>query len=176
MTSLYVLRHFRTYNNVNKVISGANPSIPILGTFPIECSIDFDRIYCSSALRCIQTLDEYLRVRNVSDVIYTNAILERNLGNLEGMPRNEASTLYPNLFCGSQYNVFRTPPNGESFQAFYDRVFTFWQELQNEDSGQILVCSHNQFLKMLYFITSNKLVTVEEWNALSFRNGVICKL
>lgn len=34
----------------------------------------------------------------------------------------------------------------------------------------------NQFLKMLYFINYNKHVTTEEWNALSFRNGIIARI
>lgn len=176
MISLYALRHFKTDNNVKNVISGSNPSIPIIESSPIACEIEFDKIYCSSALRCIQTLDEYLGVKSVSNIIYTDRILERDLGDLEGTPRKEAAKLYPTLFCGPHFNVFQTPPNGESFLLFHNRVLSFWQNLQERDNGDILVCSHNQFLKMLYFINYNKHVTTEEWNALSFRNGIIARI
>ena len=82
----------------------------------------------------------------------------------------------PTFSMETDYQFFSTPPNGESFSAFYNRILEIKKICYKYESKNILVCSHNQTLKMLYFILTEKEITQNAWEALSFPYGKITQL
>ena len=173
---VFVLRHFKTEHNISGKINGRSLNLPVLETFPIICDDQFDNIICSQAVRCKQTIDQYLIYHDTSEVLYTSEILERDMGIFEGQYRSEMKNKYPELFFENKFDVFATPPSGESYEVFYQRVVHFWKKYSCELDGSLLICSHNQFLKMLSFVISGKELTNKEWNSLSFPYGQIVRI
>lgn len=173
---IYFLRHFKTLNNLNNVISGRSTSPTIATDFILPTNTIFHKIYCSPAERCRTTMNALPNnILDNADIIFDERLLERNLGNLEGMPRNNAIKSYPFLFSKNKLDVFSTPPNGESYEVFSQRLHQFYNDticnMQNRQN--ILICSHNQTLKMLYHILTKSDITSVSWRNLSFDNGVI---
>lgn len=173
---IFFLRHLCTRYNVNDILTGRSNDIPIYEMKEIKVDQDMDIVYCSTALRCMETLNIFLRMHKSTKIIYTDRILERNLGILEGKPRKEMILRYPSLFTEGKFSVFATPPNGESFVSFQDRVKKFYEQEICKNNGNILICSHNQFLKMLYFIIKNNAITEKDWRLCSFPQGEIIKI
>ena len=108
---IFFLRHFETKNNVNGILNGQSLEEPISAGHCIEKCLPFDIIYCSTALRCRQTV-EWIEGHN--KIFFSEQLLERNLGLLEGHSRIEMQKQYPELFDKNRLNVFATPPEGES--------------------------------------------------------------
>lgn len=54
---IFFLRHFETKNNVNGILNGQSLEEPISAGHCIEKCFPFDIIYCSTALRCRQTVE-----------------------------------------------------------------------------------------------------------------------
>lgn len=54
---IFFLRHFETKNNVNGILNGQSLEEPIFAGHCIEKCFPFDIIYCSTALRCRQTVE-----------------------------------------------------------------------------------------------------------------------
>lgn len=159
--NIFFLRHLKTSNNDLCIISGQSDS-EIIDTN--RCFIDisrFDKIYCSPSLRCVKTI-ELLGKQSytISRIVYDKRLLERNMGNLEGVKKEEAKKKYPELFKEGAFNVFKTPPQGESYECFNKRITDFYNEYLCENkSNNILVCSHNQTLKLLRLLILERCLT-----------------
>lgn len=176
LVNLYALRHLRTNFNSLGIICGASPSIPIAEIHSIKCEEKFETVYCSNALRCKQTLSIFLESNEVDAVIYSSSIEERNMGDFEKKKRSELIAQYPDFFVGAKFDVFRTPPNGETYEMFYSRASEFLCLLQKMHNGNVLICSHNQFLKMLHFLIYNPSFSISEWSEFNYPNGVVVRL
>ena len=159
---LFFLRHLQTEHNVNVCINGQSVGLPVLEIRSIIGARNVDTVYCSPALRCRQTMACFLKTNIVQTVVYSNMLLERDMGILEGEKRDIAAVHYPELFERKQFHIFKTPPSGESFSDFMQRVRDFYTNYLETASGDVLICSHNQFLKALYFtlLHLNKLLSV----------------
>lgn len=167
------LRHFETQLNAEKRICGRSLEEPVLISPDIFSDIPVDIACCSPAVRCVQTLDALLRHTQIPAVYYDSALVERDMGVMEGEFRSDMTAVFPELFSGGKFRLFETPPSGESFEAFHERARTFWERMIEMQNGTLLVCSHNQFLKMLYLIVQNLPVTESEWKKHSFQHGVV---
>lgn len=174
--NLYFLRHLQTQNNVAGIINGRNMGLPVLAFQNIIGTKDMDIIYCSTALRCRQTIKCFIKTNHASAIVHSDLLLERDMGRLEGMKRRDAIAEYPNLFTEGRFHVTDTPPDGESFIAFQKRAQTFCQNFIKKTKGNILVCSHNQFLKMLYFSFFQIPVTEESWKVKTFPFGQVVSI
>lgn len=175
MKNYFFLRHFETRSNHDYRLSGCEIGIPVLETHPISCEVAIDAIFCSTALRCRQTASVFLASHPVQNVFYSNLLLERNLGLLQGKLRTEAVKEYPNIFEGNQLNVLATPPNGEDYVTFSQRAVEAknWIEQNSNNFCNILICSHNQFLKMLFILLNGKTISEVDWHSITFPFGEI---
>ena len=165
------LRHAKTRYNQEKRISGRSMELPIVETDEIVCDIPIDCVFCSPAVRCRQTLDLFLKQHTVEWVCFDQNLLERNMGIMEGELRCDMVEMYPHLFQKQKFRLHETPPMGESFRDFHERVVRFWEQVRDTYTGTVLVCAHNQVLKMLYFVIQGVLPTESEWFERSFSTG-----
>lgn len=153
---LYVLRHCKTLFNAENIVSGQADS-PL-----IDCSVDYSilskeghlksYLLISSPLnRCILT-EKILRSQSKLPIsaFIDSRIIERNMGLLEGKKRCDLVKEYPDYFFNGHFKGYMTPPMGESYDDFRFRIASFasfMEKLLLEHN--IIVCSHNQALRML---------------------------
>ena len=174
---IFLLRHLKTYNNNFGCISGQTDS-PILNENNIIENSNImkyiDIIYSSPSKRCLDTL-QYIPDLHMEPII-DNRLLERNMGDFEGCPRSALYHQYPDLFLNSngkiQFRFELTPPNGDSYSDFSKRISSFCEEVMpfNEECN-ILICSHNQTLKMIYFVLAGIHPSKKDWGKITFPNG-----
>ncbi len=93
----------------------------------------FDTVYCSPALRCVQTLKSLLPEARP---ILVDDLWEQDFGDWEGVPYSEL----PNIGAmdGADLSAF-SPPNGESFDDLCARVQPV---LNRAKPGRALVMAH----------------------------------
>ena len=175
IADLLFLRHLRTNNNLENIINGHSLSIPIIERRPICWDFPVNEVVSSPATRCLQTTECFSQPAPYS-FTSLGLLLERDMGLLEGMRRREAVIKYPDLFHGDRFKITATPPDGESFSDFIQRVNASWEYLQSHCNDTVLICSHNQFLKALYFIIHKIGFTQDAWEQLSFPFGAIQKI
>lgn len=176
---IYFLRHQKTFNNKFEVISGQTDSPILLEDIYVEKDFitkGIEIIYTSPSKRCLDTL-KYIPNLTVTPRIDTR-LLERNMGDFENGSRKELYEKYPEYFRIINNKIlFRfqcTPPNGELFSEFKERVDSFCREMIFPDKRQnIMICSHNQTLKMIYFILKGEQPSEKIWEKVCFPNGEI---
>lgn len=174
-TSLFFLRHLKTNLNKNGVISGIQDSEVLPGQQIIELSSTkemFDAILCSPLKRCRSTISLIADERKLS-IKYLDELAERNMGILEGLNKTEAQIRYPLLFCGNKIDVSADIPDGESIYGVQQRLKAIVAYIKSNPDENILICSHNQTLKILYFLLHEMPVTNDAWQCLNFPNGVL---
>ena len=172
-SQIYFLRHFLTENNKNNIISGQSDSSICINKYDVYEKKMFDYVFCSPSLRCKETINTVSKLGiEWKQIEYDERLYERNMGDLEGTRRDYASKKYPDLFRNRKFIVQCTPPNGETFFDFYERLYSFYSDIIDRKlRGNILICSHNQSLKMLYYIIFDMKITQQSWETLKFSNG-----
>ena len=176
--AIYFLRHVKTQNNIEKILTGRCESeiLPNQEILYFNPNLHFDKVYCSSSKRCKDTLD-LMPKEFFGDVYYTDILLERSIGILEGMKRENAIEKYPQLFVEKRIGTNFLIPDGESIEEVKMRVDCLVQEmLRNRDNTNYLICSHNQTLKVIYSVINNIDITDEYWRNTDFPNGTIVKV
>ncbi len=160
---LYVLRHCKTLFNEEKLISGQS-DCPLIN-YSVDYSIlnkkDYRNSYIliSSPLsRCVLT-GKILQSRSNLQIssFVDSRIIERNMGILEGKKRCDLIKEYPNFFFNGKFKDYMTPPMGENYYDFRFRITSFafsMEKLLSEHN--VIVCSHNQALRMLTAIINGK--------------------
>lgn len=176
---IYLLRHQATYNNELGLISGQADSSILRETIckgNVDIIKNIEVVYSSPSQRCIDTLRlvPELKVLPIID----KRLQERNMGDFENGSRQNLSQEFPAFFRNIDGQIcFRfelTPPNGESFLEFKERIDSFClEEIIPRQECNILICSHNQAIKMMYFVLKGILPTKETWNRINFPNGEI---
>lgn len=175
--SIFLLRHIKTAYNENRVITGALdvdvlPNQSIFGENPIPI---FDRILCSPLGRCRKTL-ALLPLESRQNITFVDALSERSLGRLEGMEKENAFVLYPELFRGEKIDIHAAIPGGESIDDVKNRLCVEVIPLLNKKNENILICSHNQTLKVLYALLHQLPITNSFWESTNFENGRIYRI
>lgn len=176
--AIYLLRHAKTANNTKHIISGRSD----IGTLPdinveINGSKFFEYIYCSTAKRCKDTVAMLKRNAYNGEIFFLEELQERCVGILEGMEKKVALELYPNLFYGNKLSVTAQVDGGETIQNVRDRVEWVVQEvLIKGANNDVLICSHNQTLKVIYAMIENIEITDQYWVNTNFMNGIIVKV
>lgn len=152
---LYFTRHGKTEWNKEMRFQGMNGDSPLLpesfmeiealGEFLSE--IPFEKIYSSPLTRAEKTATGIsAKLVKRADIIYSDALKELGLGELEGEKISVGREKYPEEMWAlrnepSQYNPKSF--NGESFQEMIDRSVSFVKEkLSETESGPLLFVSH----------------------------------
>ena len=186
MVEIYLLRHAQTIWG-ETILSGSITTVPLseegvhrakaLGELLKQKDFHVDQIYCSTALRTRQTLDE-VRASGVWDktpVDYSNQLLEVSLGDWEGCPRSAVITKEIQSQMDEKGPLY-LPPNGESQQAASDRIMGFITKeiIAKCTDGKFLIVGHaNLFSCLIYKILDFRPNMI---NKLGFSNLSLTKL
>lgn len=122
--------------------------------------VHFSAIYCSDLLRCRQTLS-YVRPdpKDLNEVIYDSRLREMNFGEWEGKT-------YEMLKHLSQYTSWidhpqdYTPPEGESWGQFHDRVFEIYTQLREKSRQLQSDCHREQEEPKLLIVTHGGVISM----------------
>lgn len=160
---LYVLRHCKTFFNERNIVSG-QMDCPLTDSF-IDYSILNNGnsckpyiLICSPLSRSILTGKMLQTQSKLQMSTFTDSrILERNMGIFEGKKRSQLVKEYPDYFINGHFIYYMTPPGGESYQKFKYRVLSFASFIEGMLlECNVVICSHNQTLRMLTAIMSRK--------------------
>lgn len=159
MLTLYLIRHGQTEWNLEHRMQGSlNSDLTDLGKSQAEklstslSALNFDRIYCSTATRAIQTAELVFPNQKLA---LSEDLREIGMGTWEGQTYDQIAATDPQAW----YNFFNAPfdyqpsANGESFKGLENRLRHFLEvENLSEKSGRIAIVSHRITLRMLLSI------------------------
>lgn len=176
--AIYLLRHVKTVNNQNNIISGRiDAEILPESQITLIDDVTFDYIYCSTSERCKKTVELVPPYMCKTSVEYIDSLQERSVGFLEGMEKDKALEKYPELFCNNKLLVNAVIEGGEALCDVRYRVKDIVEDIMNNKSGKnVLICSHNQTLKVIYAMLKNIDITDDYWGSIDFSNGKIIEV
>ena len=169
------MRHFLTEQYRNNIYMGQQ-QYPICNTDIIthglldalqDCSI-----FASPLKRSMQTVEYVVKTFDFINfkIKYLDGLAERGLGDFEGKPK-EPIRKNAEYFINGKFIVTKTPPNGESLSHFRGRVEKAVKEISIAKHTQnILVISHLQTLRMIYFCVNN-LYDYDIWHSINYSHG-----
>lgn len=159
VTDFTVIRHGQTAENALRIMQGqSNTQLDALGRKQAACAAErlknttFDLLICSDLDRTRDTAAVLLQKTSAKEIIYTPALREWNLGELEGRPVSEAREKYPEVFCGHELSGHDIRiRNGESRKEVFDRVTGFLEETAEKHAGKkILLVTHAGPLRSMF--------------------------
>lgn len=165
---IYFVRHGETEWNLKKIFQGVkNSPLTKLGkeqTRKLKMklnSIDFTHYYSSPLGRAIETLEILTEDRKEKKLEKIEYFKEINMGDMEGVPRDEFEKTYPTQFYNLWYNGKEYNPSeykGETFQEVLDRVKKGLDYLKknHKKSDTILVVSHGIALEAIFACINNQ--------------------
>lgn len=155
--NLYLLRHGETEENKNRVYFGKlDVSLNQTGRLQAEGwkeffqDITFGRVYVSERKRTKETAEIALGHRDIP-LIEDNRINEIDFGEFEGRNHEEIKRLYPVEYesWNSNWKEF-SPPGGESYVQFYNRIKNFMDEILQTDEEDVLITAHGGVIRSIY--------------------------
>jgi len=178
MKRIFFIRHFESIANRNNIISGqADISVDdcVINLQKHQDSQFYEVVIISSPLiRCIKTAETLKqKISSTKDIIIDHRLIERGMGIWENERKEIIQKQYPEYFSERRFIYYKTPPKGESFELFSKRVEALLIDLNYLlNNNDIILCSHNQTLKLLYAIIK-KIPLDEFWYEKDFKNGVL---
>lgn len=154
MKRLYLVRHGATDYNGLGVYFGKT-DCPLNGEGILQgkalghslADIHFDEIYTSPMQRC---LDTARFITTEKKPLVLNELKELDFGLWEGLNYKQCMDLYPEEFAEWSSNLKNTtPPEGEHYLNFYERIRECYDSKLSVKEGAILIVAHKGVLQML---------------------------
>jgi alpha-ribazole phosphatase len=129
-------------------------------------------LFVSALRRARETADFIVNeFKNIKfDVHIMPELIERGLGDFEGKPKTiiKQNSRY---FLEGNFIIGLTPPNGESFSLFKQRIEKAYTQISySTKANNVLVISHLQVLRMLHFII-NEVEDYSNWHFINYKHG-----
>ena len=149
------VRHGQTHDNVNNILSGNKMDAILNETGIIQAkkaglqlkSERIDIAYVSSMMRAKSTANEILKFHPEAKIIYTDALVDVDHGNLTGLKYNDFHNSVK--ISGKPYVNFR-PSGGESTEDLKKRTGKFYDNVIVKNIGKtVLVVCHNDPIAVL---------------------------
>jgi alpha-ribazole phosphatase len=155
--NLYFVRHGETEHNKKQCYYGSiDVDITENGVLQAQKgskklkSVNFSRVYTSRLKRAEQTANILMEGRQFQ-LIKDKRINEISFGAFEGKSHDEIKEFYPNewkVWC-DDWKGF-TPPEGESYIQFYDRIKSFMDDILTLDEDNVLIVTHGGVIRSIY--------------------------
>jgi broad specificity phosphatase PhoE len=159
MTTLYLIRHGETVNNVAGCYNGMRDDHPLNEAGSAQAKrlaaafaeIPIDAIYTSTLLRARQTGDILRGDRGISVTAHPG-LMEFDFGILSSMPYGEAAERYPALVSGLRMTPYETKcPEGESGRDVIERGTAALAEIVRACRGKtVAVVTHGMLLQLVF--------------------------
>lgn len=140
---VYIARHGQIPNNALKRHTNPYEDLTKVGIKQAEelknkiKDIKFDIIYVSPFLRAKHTAD-IININNL-EMIIDERLSERSCGNLSGKPLEENNDRidYWDYFSINEHGT------AENIKPFFERVYSFLDELKTKNYKQVLIVAHS---------------------------------
>lgn len=146
---LYLVRHAPTaYNARGMFMGGLDVAAePVVDPDRFRVPCGGQRVIYASPLRRALTAASVLFPGE--HVTQDARLVERSMGELEGLDHATVKSRWPDSFVGSSVNPRFAPPGGETMQVFAARVADFLLELMTHTSGDqdAYVVTHNGWIR-----------------------------
>lgn len=116
--------------------------------------IEFDAVYSSDLLRCVQSVEPF----GFGRVVYDERLREKSWGRAEGMRFDEICDRFGIAYDG--FESFVRAVGGESLEEFEKRVADFFAQLGTSRHKNVLVVTHGGVIKTL--LGKQKELSLEE--------------
>lgn len=143
---VYIVRHGQITSNTLKLYATPDEDLTEIGIKQAEelrekiKDMNFDIIISSPWIRAKHTT-EIININNIN-VIYDDRIIERSCGNLSGQPLEVTDREeYWNYYTTIQYGT------SENIKVFFERVYSFLDELKTKDYKNVLIVAHSGISK-----------------------------
>ena len=161
MTSIWIARHGQNEDNVNGILNG-HRDLPLtelgreqarqLGEGIKAAGLKFDVVLSSPLIRAYETAVIAANIAGLPDPIVYENIIERNLGDMAGVPISKIEELCaPNILKTEIVTYFLLAPGAETFEEMLIRGREVIRDMRDRFSGKkvLLVC-HGDIGKMIY--------------------------
>ncbi|MBU4375031.1 histidine phosphatase family protein [Patescibacteria group bacterium] len=156
MDTLYIVRHGTTdFNEQGRYLGRTNLSLNSVGRQQAvgiaeqvkKLRIDF--VISSPLKRAMETAE--IIKPDEHKIIINPHFIERSVGVYEGLTKNEAKKLFPDLYKKNITRIFNdAPPKGETIKEVQGRVFNGMDEIKkNYQDKNILVVTHAFVAKVI---------------------------
>ncbi|MFA5141855.1 MAG: histidine phosphatase family protein [Candidatus Woesearchaeota archaeon] len=151
MKRLYLIRHGETLENEAGIMIGTGPgNLSEKGITQTKMLADhlqkFDlNLIISSPLKRARETSEIINRSLNLPVIFSDIIVERELGELSGIMRSD----WERLWEMQEDKINFRPAGGESYMDILTRVKLFLEYISGLNEENILVVTHGRFLKIL---------------------------
>ena len=155
MTTVYLIRHGQTNNNLQRCCNGCRTDQPLnehgraqaasLATYFDEHPVD--AVHTSHLLRAKQTA--ILAFRLAEPELHVEPDLhEVDLGDWDGRPYAEAKAMYPEQWYNNAYRPsFSVYPDGESAVLSTERIYAAFLRILHENKGKrVAIVAHEMIL------------------------------
>lgn len=143
---IYLVRHGQVPHNASHQYNTKDEDLTDIGiNQALEVKekikdIDFDIIYSSPLIRAKHTAE--IITDNSKSIVFDDRIRERSCGSLSGQPLEVTNREeYWNYYTDIQYGT------SENIQDFFERVYSFLDELKNKDYKKVLIVGHSGISK-----------------------------
>ncbi len=183
MSKIYFLRHSIIKSNSLDIFIGQGEEDIIWGNDVILHdlpNLNDVFIITSTSKRCIQTLgllcsklasqQQKIKV----EILTSNLILERNTGLFQGKSKKQIRMEFPEFFKENGIMIpTKTPPKGETFENFVDRIKSFYLSLRKyKKNSKIIIIGHLHVFRLLKLL--NLQLDIEtNWDTFSFDFGTL---
>lgn len=159
---LYFVRHGETVWNTQKIFQGIkNSPLTELGKEQTRKlkehlkDVNFTHYYSSPLGRALETINILTEDRVNPDIQIISEFREINMGEMEGIPRDDFEAAHPKQFYNLWNNGKEYDPSefaGETFQSVYERTKIGLKKItENHDENDVLlIVSHGIALESIF--------------------------
>lgn len=159
---LYFVRHGETVWNTQRIFQGIkNSPLTELGKEQTRKlkeklkDIEFTHFYSSPLGRALETINILTEDRKDAKIEIISEFREINMGNMEGVPRDDFEAAYPTQFNNLWNNGKAYDPSefeGETFTSVYKRTGEGLKKIveNHNDSDILLIVSHGIALESIF--------------------------
>ncbi len=180
MTTIYLVRHGTTDDNVKGIFQGSrDTTLGKQGLLQAALlasrfkDIKIDAIYTSPLLRASMTADKIAIFHGLTPIV-DQRLKEQNCGLLEGRTGRENQSLYPDIMYNMTFRpAFFCAPNGETSKQVYIRISEAINEIaRNHPDSSVVVVSHGFAIQM--FLSYAKGIPFEDTQCDILDNASFC--
>ena len=134
----------------------------------------FDFIYTSDLSRAVDTANAIAKWHIGIPAQWTTALRPINFGILQGLPYPSIKKQLADLWAAWEGDLAAEAPGGESFAAFQNRIFPFYESLTKDKNAIILLVTHTRCASYLMAVALNDgqpLTTSTIWKMKELETG-----
>lgn len=146
----FLIRH--TAPAVEKGVCYGQADVPLAQSAERDIQIamaplpKFDRVYSSPAQRCLRLASALAR-RDAADLVLAPELQELSFGEWEQLPWARIPREHSDPWTADTWNL--APPGGETEQALWTRVATWYRAASSMPVGRCAVVAHGGSLRVL---------------------------